>query len=358
MRFKVNITSPARAAGLLGEPKRHAREISRLSNFILIDIRALFIVISVYTTVAAVISTTAHNEATEDTTNDRRFNLTDKPEHTDVPVNEISNAILWDCREKSVTNQYYKALYGILFTAFGIVVLMFIGARLTVMCGWRSRLSHNLHNILWRLVLIKRLKQLVLRYGTNDPRTKKKSQIYYEQWNVEQKQKAHWTISAVPYFETVFLVIALPFMLTSYDIHPLGCVIGPDEGSIQYFNETGKVKLDFPPTLVAYQKFALVVSVVLMVPIVSFGLLLVWRYKMITKGMGKEVDKIAGKIEKAEDDDEDASGLVGGLRSKLGYAIAVAKTLTDDTMEGFNNAVQNEIPMEDINKTVNTQHYA
>jgi len=357
MQFKVKVKSPVPAAGSLGEPKRHATEISRLTNFIPIDIRALFIVISVYTTVARLIATTAHNEATDDANNDRLFNLTDKPEHTDVPVKEISNAVLWDCRDKSVTNNYYKALYGMLFTAFGVVVLMFIGARLTVMCGWRSRLSENLYSILWRLVLIKRLKQLVLRYGTNDPRTRKKSKVYYEQWNIERKQKAHWTIPAIPYFETIFLVVALPFMLTSYDLHPLGCVIGPDEGSIQYFNETAKVKLNFPTALINYQKFALVVSVVLMVPIVSFGLLLVCKYKMVTRGRGKEVDKIAGKIECAEDD-EDEPGLVGGLHNKLGYTFGAAKTLVNDAMGGFKDAMNNEIAMEDLSTTLNSQIYA
>ena len=350
MRLRLKVKAPS---GTSGNSKRLTKEISRLSNFLLIDIRVLFIVVSVYTTVAAVISTAAHNEATKDSTSERTFNVTDRPEHMDVNVTEISNAILWDCREKSVTRRYYRSLYGLLFMSFGLIVLIFIGARLTVMCGWRSRLSRNLHNILWRLVLIKRLRQLVLRYGTNDPRTKEKAEIYYQQWNSKQQEKVHWTISAVPYFEALFLVFALPFILTSYDLHPLGCVVGPDEDSIEYFNDTGRVELGFPEGLVVYQKFALGASMVLMAPIAIFGFILVWRYKTITRGMGKEVDKIAGRIEVSEDNSASPSG----IRDKLGLAYGVAKAVVNETMGGTKDAMQTEIPMEDLNKTISARLY-
>ena len=143
MRLRLNVKAP------LKDLRRHAKDASRLFNFLLIDIRVLFIIVSVYTTVASVISTTAHNEAIKDTTSERPFNVTNRPEHIDVIVQEVSNAVLWDSRENSVTRSYYKSLYGLLFTSFGLISTIFIGARLTVMCGWRPRLSHNLHHILW-----------------------------------------------------------------------------------------------------------------------------------------------------------------------------------------------------------------
>ena len=297
---------------------------------------------------ASVISTTAHNEAMKDSTSERPFNVTNRPEHIDVIVQEVSNAVLWDCRENSVTRRYYKSLYGLLFASFGLIGIIYIGARLSVMCGWRSRLSHNLHHILWRLVLIKRLKQLVISYGTNDPRTKEKAELYYEQWNNKQEEKVHWTISTVPYFEALFLILALPFMLTSYDLDPLGCVIGPDEDSIRYNNKTGKVELDFHESLLLYQRFALGASIVLMVPIATFAFLLVWRYKTVTRTMGKEVDKIAGKIEVPED-----AAAPTNLHSKLGFAYMVANTMVKETLGGVKDAMQTEIQMEDLSKTLN-----
>ena len=337
MRLRLNVKAP------LKDLRRHAKDASRLLNFLLIDIRVLFIIVSIYTTVASVISTTAHNEAIKDTTSERPFNVTNRPEHIDVIVQEVSNAILWDCRENSVTRSYYKSLYGLLFTSFGLIGTIFIGARLSVMCGWRSKLSHNLHHILWRLVLIKRLRQLVICYGANDPRTKEKAELYYEQWNSKQEETVHWTISAVPYFEALFLVLALPFMLTSYDLHPLGCVVGPDEDSIRYNNETGKVELSFHESLLLYRRFALGASIVLMVPIAIFASLLMWRYKTVSRTMGKEVDKIAGKNKMPED-----------AAAPSNLCNMVANTTVEEILK---DVIQIEIPMEDFSKTFNANQY-
>ena len=290
MRVKVKI-NPSKFMD-----KRHAKEITKLSNFILIDIRVIFGVLSVYATVATIISTTAHNEATEDTINNRTFNLTDKPEHTNVPVKVVTSAVLWDCRQKSITHPYYKALYLILLLSFAIILLAFIGARLSVLCGWRYRLGQSLHSILWRLVLVKRMRQLIQRYGADDPRTKEKAKIYYKQWSKENDHTANWIIAVIPYCEAVFLVVALPFILTSYDLHPLGCLIGPDEDTIRYDNESAKVILDFTQGLLVYQKIALSSSVVFIIPIGVFAIVLLCKYKMVARSMGKEVDKVAGRI--------------------------------------------------------------
>ena len=69
----------------------------------------------------------------------------------------------------------------------------------------------------------------------------------------------NWTISAIPYCEAIFLVFAMSFILTSisYDIHPLGCLIGPDEDAIRYENKSAKVILDFTQGLLQYQMIAL-----------------------------------------------------------------------------------------------------
>ena len=332
--------------------KRHAKEISKLSNFILIDIRVLFIIVSVYTTVAAVISTTAHNEATKDSNSERPFNLTDRPEHENLIVRDVSNAILWNCRQKSVTHDYYKALYTILNVTFVTIMLVFLGARLSVMCGWRYRLGQNLHNILWRLVLVKRVKQLVLRYGADDPRTKERVRVYDEQWKRSSEQRARWSISAIPYCEAVLLVIAIPFILTSYDIHPLGCLIGPDEDTIRYDNESGKVTLDFTKGLLQYQKIALSSSIFFMVPIGIFAFMLVCKYKTVTKSMGKEVDKVAGRIEPP--DDPEPTGLLG----QISFAYDMAKTVAKEAMGGLQEAMGgNDISMIDLNKRMKSDLY-
>ena len=155
--------------------KRHAKEI--LSNFIMIDTSACcrFIVISVYTTVVAVISTTAHNEATKDTSSERAFNLIDRPKHVNLIVR---NAELQSVTRSQLATTKHCS-YSILFAAFVTIMLVFIGARLWVMCGWRYHLGHSLHDILWKLVLVKRVRRrLILRYMVQmilEPKKKQKS---------------------------------------------------------------------------------------------------------------------------------------------------------------------------------------
>ena len=167
--------------------KRQFKEISRLSDFCFIDIRILFIVVSVYSSVANIISTTAHNEATNDSLSDRPFNITTRPEHQNKVVRSVSNAVLWDCRELSVTNYYYQALYGMLVGAFFAIVLVFLVTRLTVMCGWRYRLSQGLHNILWQMAIVHRLREIVIEYGPQDDYTEQKAESYQDQWNDHKK---------------------------------------------------------------------------------------------------------------------------------------------------------------------------
>jgi len=161
--------------------KRQFKEISRLSDFCLIDIRILFIVISVYSTVSNIIATNANSEATNDSNSDRRFNITDRPEHQNVVIRSVSNAVLWNCRDKSVTNYYYQGLYGMLIGAFFAIILVFLITRLTVVCGWRYRLDQSLHNILWQMAIVQRLKEIVGEYGPEDDYAEQKAESYQSQ---------------------------------------------------------------------------------------------------------------------------------------------------------------------------------
>ena len=282
------------AAGIVTEEvavtKEKFKEISRLSDFCFIDIRILFIVVSVYSSVASLIGTTASNEARNDSQSDRIFNITDRPEHQNQIIQSVSNAVLWNCRDFSVTNYYYRGLYGMLVGAFFAIVLVFLVTRLTVMCGWRYRLSQNLHNILWQMVIVQRLREIVSEYGPEDDYTEQKAESYQNQWNDHKKVTIPWTIKAIPYFEAVFLVVALPFMITSYDLSPLACFTGPDESTITFDNVTGRVTLEFPPDLVDYQQTAVILSFILTIPMVLFGIMLYCNFRSVINSMTAEID--------------------------------------------------------------------
>ena len=287
-------------------------ELSRLANFILIDIRLIFIIVSVYVTISTAIATTANNEAANDTSGNREFNVSSRSDHQNLQVSHVTNAVLWNCREKSVTNQYYKVLYGLLFTAFSLILLVFIITRLSVLCGNISEELANLKQALWRIQLLKYMRKQVKKY-------KNKLDEFYEQkelfdwfskeWirnhhisteeitrrhkktNLSKISKIQFSVLIIPFFEALLLIVALPFMLTTYDLNPIGCLVGPDEDAIEYDNVTGKVHLQFTESVLKYQIGALIISVVLIILLALLALLLPVQYCKIIKWMAVKISR-------------------------------------------------------------------
>ena len=333
--------------------KREFKEISRLSDFCFIDIRILFIVVSVYSSVANIISTTANNEATNDSESDRLFNITTRPEHQDKVIRSVSNAVLWNCRDLSVTNYYYRALYGMLVGAFFSIILVFLATRLTVMCGWRYRLSQSLHNILWQMAIIQRLREIVSEYGPEDDYTEQKAESYQGQWNDHKKISIPWTIKSIPYFEAIFLVIALPFMITSYDLSPLACFTGPDESSITFDNVTGRVTLEFPPDLINYQQVAVILAFVLTIPIAFFAVMLYCNYNSVIKSMTAEIDN--DDIPKPDDGDRSPSKS-DNTNTVISSAIDIINLVTNTAEdEVARRMMADEIPVNELAETITSE---
>ena len=326
--------------------KRRFKEVSRLSDFCLVDIRILFIVVSAYSSVANIITTTANNEATNDAESDRMFNITTRLEHQDKVIQSVSNAVLWNCRELSVTNYYYRTLYGMLVGAFFATVLVFLATRLTVMCGWRYRLSQNLHNILWQMAIVQRLREIVSEYGPEDDYTEQKAESYQDQWNDHKKVSIPWTIKAIPYFEVVFLVMALPFIITSYNLSALACFTGPDESTITFDNVTGHVNLDFPQALISYQQVAVVLSFVLTIPIVFFGVMLYCNFKSVIKSMTAEIDN--DNIPKPKDGDHSPGK---SSNTMVSTAIDINMVTNSAEEEATKQMMAEEIPVDELAET-------
>ena len=278
-------------------------ELSRLANFILIDIRLIFIIVSVYVTISTAIATTANNEAANDTSGNREFNVSSRSDHQNLQVSHVTNAVLWNCREKSVTNQYYKVLYGLLFTAFSLILLVFIITRLSVLCGNISEEMANLKQALWRIQLLKYMRKQVKKYKNELDKLYKQEELFdwfSKEWirnhhiGTEEStrrhkkinvSKIHFSMLIIPFFEALFLIVALPFMLTTYDLNPIGCLVGPDEDAIEYDNVTGKVHLQFTESVLKYQIGALIISVVLIILLALLALLLPVQYCKIIKWM-------------------------------------------------------------------------
>ena len=135
-------------------------------NF-LVDLKIVYILTYAYITVVNLISSTANIEATSDTERMLLFNVTLFSEHRNVVVASINDAILWNCRNQSVTNYYYRGIYWLLIaimsTALGIYLVTKLMALVTVSClckkdGCTCAVNKQGLTKLWHIAILEQMK--------------------------------------------------------------------------------------------------------------------------------------------------------------------------------------------------------
>ena len=157
--------------------------------------------LGLYATFIATVDQLLMKEAVKDADGESTFTI--DATITNATVREISHAVLWNCREFSVTKRFYRNLYifGIAFLAFYVLVYM-----TGVKCiGYKYKSSD----------VLKFISELIYR--------------------------------------TAFV-----FMLISYDIDPLACLSGPS--SITYDETEQTVKLTFNDCILTFQITAAYIS--------------------------------------------------------------------------------------------------
>ena len=82
-----------------GYDKKHTWTV-----YFLVDIKVLYIVFYAYISIINLISSTANIEATEDRQSTLQFQITST---NTGDVTEISDAVLWNCRDHSISTHYY-----------------------------------------------------------------------------------------------------------------------------------------------------------------------------------------------------------------------------------------------------------
>ena len=280
-------------------------DLSRLANFVLVDVRLIFVIMSVYITISSAITSAANNEAAADANGNGTFDLSSRSsgqdDHHDIL--DVSNAVLWNCREQAVSRRYYRLLYGSLLGSFGFILLVFLLTRLSILWGnTRPELDH-LHEAMWHIQIIRCLRyHLKSKKISGDQREGDQDTIQACNKLVENLSQVEWpsmdkkdklllcSLLIIPFSEAVCLIVSLPFMLTTYDLNPIGCLVGPDEDAIEYNNVTGRVQLHFTKGVQNYQTTALVVFLVLMVgSLVVFASLLLLHYLRITNNILKKI---------------------------------------------------------------------
>ena len=248
--------------------------------FLLVDLRVLFIITYAYVSVVNLISTTANGEASEDILSTRLFTVTSQPEHANVNVSFIDDAILWNCREHSVTKHYYRGLYWMLISAFSATMIAYILTKIAITFGAK----HGDH-YLWRLAVMECWQQLKLDEEVNEP--KKPQEADSDKDTNKGKNEANQKViekvikllnnkdpsgkisdnedkgsfkmynrrKNISLFLSVAILatgIILTFLF--YDLHPLSCIHGQREKYIDYNETEESVRVHFSKEIVRTQK--------------------------------------------------------------------------------------------------------
>ena len=161
---------------------------------------SFLLVVSTYTTLLAIVDQASTKEAIKDADNQTMFDIDE--EIMNVTVSAISKSLLWNCRDYSVTKNYYKGFYIALITI--LLSYIIIGMSKFSQCCFYDSDSTPIHCL-----------QLL----------------------------SDWCLR-----------ISLIFLLTSYDIDPWICFHGPS--SITYMEDTQEVDLELPVSVLRYQKGA------------------------------------------------------------------------------------------------------
>ena len=276
---------------------------SRWTIYFLVDLKAVFIITYVYISVVNLISSTADSEATRDAQSMIKFNVTSHPDHETVEVDIIDNAILWKCRDKSVTKHYYRGLYWMLIAAILLILIVFTIVKLCIVVA----ASHG-STYLWRLAVLEHLHETL-----NTGKYHDEDALWYDRLLSQKGLKINISKGAYQLrkilltVSVITLPIAILLSALSYDLHPLSCIFGISEDTISY-NETSKtVEIRYSDGILLFQKisafFVVLLALNFLIIILGFAYL---NYTVIKRLKGQvneiKITVIKQEIKKVEKD--------------------------------------------------------
>ena len=279
-------------------PVEEAEKYQKWTGFFLVDIKIIFIITYVYISAVEMISATASNEANRDMQTPVQFNVTSRPEHTNVTVNYIDDAVLWNCREHSVTSSYYVTLYWMLLSVFVVTLLFYSFSKCFAL--WNITSLNSLTD-LWRLAIVKQLKRPMEKANYSSDSAEWLARCYRDLLSKEIPECVYNEVrklslvkrrKSIAYWSLVALVLALAFSVLSYDLHPLSCIGGIPEDTINYDDTTRTVELRLPGSAITFRRVGVFITLILIVALVLFA----WWFYRVTREI---IDIIEVKVEKA-----------------------------------------------------------
>jgi len=272
--------------------------------YFVVDFQLVFIFTHIYTSAINFISTTANSEATKDRVSGNLFNVTDI--YSNVRVTEIDDAVLWNCREHSVTKEYYRFLYWMSIIALGIGLLIILVVKLVTFVKLGLEFNSYTLTKLWHMAVTEHLKEASSTSSNNsDVKTENKMYETLLKSNApdDDKMSIRDKIlkTVVPCALTVVMVCIMFFFFLSYDLHPLACIKEPGSGTIGYKSNATRVIINYPDSLLTFQRASFVIIFSLICVHIGMAGLFYWHTRMIRDCLLKNYkDFIKEKVTRPE----------------------------------------------------------
>lgn len=232
--------------------------------YFLVDIKVVYIISSAYISIVNLISSTANIEATDDKNTNVQFQVTS----TDFGfVTNISDAVLWNCRPHSASDYYYKFLYWMLLIGLISALSGFFVSKLIALINIGILSPESGLTRLWHIA--------VFQSHPNDASKKELEKIPVEIFNEVKCSCGNFWRTISPFLILFLLVSGMFIAYLSYDLHPLACIRGQDDTTIQYYKEgtkMGRVEINLSKNLQTYQIAAGITIIILATAILTLAL--------------------------------------------------------------------------------------
>ena len=274
------------------------------------DIRIMLVLTAIYPSLLTQIAQNAYQETTGDVNGGMNFKVNSEFINNSISGG-VSDRIFWNCREDSRTNFYYKTLYLGLILSYLVAVVIYFIARLFVTgfianAAW-TLTYQNKQGKVHHLELMANGRKMINQLGKNlqqkTNRAIKRNQSFDEfkaeierlatEWNVKWKNLVgdqykskkflyNWLtiLYIIPRCETLIMLIIITFALTSYDIHPLGCLFEID---VDYNKMDKSVILQVSHSVILYREASVIVIFLL---VLLWGMVKIVQHLLIPRRWG------------------------------------------------------------------------
>ena len=221
--------------------------------YFLVDIKIVYIISYVYISIVNLISSTANIEATDDKHTEVEFQISSTQKGH---VTNISDPVLWNCRPHSASSYYYRFLYWMLLAGLISALGGFVVTKVITLINTEIVSPERSFTRLWHIALFKTRNHIKLDENTMTGKLR-----------IDVFNRIKWSWGNICKILNLFLILfalvaGMVFSYLSFDLHPLACLRGQDDTSIQYTKiikegqTMGIVKINLSDDLLRFQLVA------------------------------------------------------------------------------------------------------